>query len=654
MISLKIRENRLNKETSPYLLQHAHNPVDWYPWGEEAFKKARAENKPVFVSIGYSTCHWCHVMERESFEDQDTATILNDHFVAIKVDREERPDIDATYMSFVVSMNGNGGWPLNVFTMPDGKPFFGGTYFPPTRRYGMPAFKDLLLDIARKFREGQASIGESASKIARVLQNSMQKRWGEPVASVDLVPVDRFNDAFISSFDFENGGTNGAPKFPITLEIIFNFFQGKNVAESLFTLKNMACGGIFDHVGGGFHRYSVDERWLVPHFEKMLYDNALLLEALAQAYVITRDEFFKKKATKTYEYMMRSLFTERGFFSAQDADSDGDEGKFYLFTLAEIEAVTTNPRLFSRYYNVTRQGNFEGNGANILHVDFDTLSTFTSDEIASVDADVARLFEFRELRVHPGTDTKIIASWNGLAISALVQFGVSCNVPGALDVAARLGKRYLESVTARGGVLRIEGNDAIYGFLEDHAALMLAFVDLYEATFNDAFLAGARKICGIVLDQGYIDDAGHFKESGKDNEHMFAHDTRVHDSVLPSGASMFLLALFKLSRITGDGEKQVLLDRSLKAHYPAMLARPETMILMVQTLQASEGGFHVITVPKDMLSTGDLQSLRELPVFNKIIIINPDATTISVCNATTCKIANNVREASELVLRFAA
>ena len=635
-----MHENHLINETSPYLQQHAHNPVDWFPWGQEAFEKARAEDKPIFLSIGYSTCHWCHVMEHESFEDEATARVMNENFISIKVDREERPDIDAAYMNFVVAMTGSGGWPLNVFLTPDRKPFYGGTYFPSTARYNMTSFTDVLNEIARKYHDDKQGILDSTERITNALQESVKKRWDAAADVIDAAPIENFNEDFVQSFDPENGGNQGTPKFPITLEILFNFYQKKNIKESLRTLKHMGNGGIFDHIEGGFHRYSVDERWLVPHFEKMLYDNALLLDAFSQAYLLTSDIFYKEKAALTFNYLKKRLYTENGFYSAQDADSEGEEGKYYVFTLDEIKKVVKNFDLFKKYYNITKQGNFEGK--NILNVDPVQGNKHALADMENINADRARLLEYRDGRVPPGTDTKIVTFWNGLAISGLVRYATACDDADALAIASQLGLNYITTMVDAGSIQRVFGKDTIPGFLEDHAALANAFLDLHEATSDPRFLDAAKQVIGRAVENFWQAD-GFLPESGKANETLFAQDNRVHDAVTPSGASLFLLALFKLNEIEPGDERSAMLETGLKAHYPAMASRPASMVLMLQVLWGFLGHHRVITVPESLATDELLRELFHVAAFDKTVVVSKKGGNhVIVCTGAECKMIDDV------------
>ncbi|MBN2153416.1 MAG: thioredoxin domain-containing protein [Candidatus Lokiarchaeota archaeon] len=642
-----MNENRLARETSPYLLQHACNPVDWYPWGAEAFEKARREDKPVFLSIGYSTCHWCHVMEHESFEDEATARVLNEHFVAIKVDREERPDVDAAYMNFVVATTGSGGWPMSVFTTPDGKPFLGGTYFPNRPRHGLPSFKDLLLTVAKKYEDEKDGLLDAASRMAEALRESVKKRVDGPSAAIDARPVDAFNDAFIEPFDYENGGLVGTPKFPITLEVIFNLHQRKNVPEALLTLRRMSDGGIFDHLEGGFHRYSVDERWIVPHFEKMLYDNALLLEALSKAYLVSGDDYFKEKAAKTYGYLVGRMLSDRGFYAAQDADSEGEEGRYYVFTHDELKGVVEHFELFKKYYGITERGNFDGK--NILVADSELPGRFTAEELGKIRLDEERLREFRAKRVPPSTDTKIITAWNGLALSGIAWFGIACGRPDAIDLATRIAGEYVDAMVSRGTVFRIAGKDTIPGFLDDYAALASGLFDVYEASHDPRFIDAAKKVAGWAIEQ-FHDGEGHFTQSGARNERLFSSDNRVHDGVTPSGTSLAAWALFKLHAATADQRYADVVEKVLKAHHDAMLQRPTTIALLVQVLWSFLGNHHVITVPSNLATRETISDLMGMPAANRTIIVSPnEGNVMAVCSGTVCGIASTVGEVRSLL-----
>jgi uncharacterized protein YyaL (SSP411 family) len=501
--------NRLISEKSPYLRQHAHNPVDWYAWGDDAFAKARSENKPIFLSIGYSTCHWCHVMERESFESDSIAAILNEHFVPIKVDREERPDVDRIYMTYVQAATGSGGWPMSVFLTPELKPFFGGTYFAPDDRYGRPGFSVLLNRLAGAWKNQHADILKASGNIVEQL-----KQLGEPSSSgvADKTLLDSTFQYFRRTFDSEHGGFGDSPKFP--RPVIFNFllryYKSSNRQEALDmtldTLRAMANGGMRDQLGGGFHRYSVDERWFVPHFEKMLYDQAQLVISYVEAWQITHDEFFANIARSTLDYVLRDMtHPDGGFFSAEDADSvidpanpkDKGEGAFYVWTLSELKQLLGDrvAQVFANRYGVEANGNVANDphsefpGKNILYV------KHSLEETAELKAAEATLLEARSKRIRPDLDDKVLTAWNGLMISAFAKAAQSLDKPRYLAAAQRSSQFILETMydAASGILLRRfrDGDAAIPGFLDDYAFFAAALLDLYEADFDPAHITYA-------------------------------------------------------------------------------------------------------------------------------------------------------------------
>ncbi|UCF16331.1 MAG: thioredoxin domain-containing protein, partial [Phycisphaerales bacterium] len=488
--------NRLADETSPYLLQHAHNPVDWHPWGEEAFERARKEDKPIFLSIGYSTCHWCHVMEHESFENEDIAKIMNEHFVCIKVDREQRPDVDQIYMNAVVMTTGSGGWPLSVFLTPEGKPFFGGTYFPPEDMFGRPGFGRILLSVAEAWKNKRQELVNSAGKLTEYLEGSGSSA-GEAELSVETLT--RAYQTFRSTFDAINGGFGAAPKFPqpTNLSMLLSYWHrtGDDKALSMVTetLDAMTRGGIYDHLGGGFHRYATDARWLVPHFEKMLYDQALLSKVYLQAYQITAKQRYARTAREIFDYVLRDMTDPAGgFHSAEDADSEGQEGTFYLWDPEEIEDVLDKDqaKLFNARYGVTRKGNFE-KGKTILNVtaSIEHLGKqFQLDRPAIVDTLSAarkKLFERRAERIRPHRDDKIITAWNGLMVSSLAYGGNVLDEEKYVQAAANSAELLLNTLRKNGRLMRYYRDRHVVekAFLDDYAFLTMGLLDLYEATF---------------------------------------------------------------------------------------------------------------------------------------------------------------------------
>ncbi len=580
--------NRLIHETSPYLRQHAYNPVDWYPWGEEALEKARREDKPIFLSIGYSACHWCHVMERESFEDEETARIMNEHFVNIKVDREERPDLDAIYMEALQAMTGTGGWPMSVFLTPEGYPFYGGTYFPPTPRYGMPSFKQVLLAIAEAWRTRRGDLLEQGQKLAEYIARSGQLQPRDEPLSTEILEaaVQRLH----LDFDERHGGFGDRPKFPQPMVLDFLLTQHARVddLDALFmvefTLERMAAGGIYDHLGGGFHRYSVDEHWLVPHFEKMLYDNAQLLRTYLHAWQITGRERFRQVVEETTDYLLREMTgPEGGFYSTQDADSEGEEGKFYVWTPDQIQAVLgpEDARLFNRIYGVTRTGNFEGR--NVLHL------ARSPEEVAQEEglnpdalrprlAEMRRrLFQAREQRTKPARDEKILAEWNGLMIHALAEVGTVLGRKDALEAAVRAARFVLERMGQADGKLyrsHKDGQARFNAYLEDYASFARALVALYEATFEIRWLAEAIRLARVMMAQFGDPERGGFFQTGLDHEALVARRKDFVDNAVPSGNSMAAELLIRLARFTGNETYREEAGRVLRIMAEAMARQP--------------------------------------------------------------------------------
>ncbi|MBN2312407.1 MAG: thioredoxin domain-containing protein [Sedimentisphaerales bacterium] len=555
--------NRLIDESSPYLLQHTHNPVDWYPWGDEAFERAKKEDKPVFLSIGYSTCHWCHVMERESFENEEMARILNDHFVSIKVDREQRPDVDEIYMNAVVMMTGSGGWPLSVFLTPGGQPFYGGTYFPPKDAFGRPGFERILLSIAESWKNKRQQLIESAGKLSEYL-----KRPNITTGRANLSPalLDRAFEQFYSSFDALNGGFGSAPKFPqpTNLSMLLGYWHRTGDEEALRmvekTLDAMAKGGIYDHLGGGFHRYATDARWLVPHFEKMLYDQALLSKVYLQAYQITQNPRYADVARDIFDYVLRDLTDPAGgFYSAEDADSDGEEGTFYLWDAEQISSILKEEeaQLFNAYYGVTDKGNFE-KGKTILNIVSSTEALarqFQSDPagIAQTLTSARRkLFQARSKRNRPHRDDKVITSWNGLMISSLAYGGMVLDEPKYTQAAVCSTEFILSTLYVDNRLRRYyrDGRVIGKGFLDDYVFVVAGLLDLYEATFDVRWLVEAKKLSEQMIELFADSEGGGFFLTGKDSEKLIARSKPGSDGTIPSGNSIAAMALLRLSQLT--------------------------------------------------------------------------------------------------------
>lgn len=563
--------NRLAREKSPYLLQHQHNPVDWFPWGAEAFARARREHKPIFLSIGYSTCHWCHVMERESFEADSVADYLNRHFVPIKVDREERPDVDKIYMTFVQAMTGQGGWPLNVFLTPDLKPFYGGTYWPPENQYGRPGFRSVLQQVQQAWTEKQDQIAHSAaemhSRLAQVIARTPDRGAALPGPSV-LAQAGR---QLKQGFDPVHGGWGGAPKFPSPSHPSFLLLCGQRYRDAeatrmvLHTCARMADGGIHDQIGGGFHRYSVDEKWLVPHFEKMLYDNAQLLQLYLDCYLVSGETRYADVARGIVQYVRRDLaHPEGGFYSAEDADSEGKEGKFYCWTQAELRQVLTPEefRVAVPYFGVTEAGNFADHSdpdplpkLNVLSVVQPQLSPADQAILAGAKA---KLFDVRTRRIRPHLDDKILASWNGLMLGALARASAVLNDP-AMRIAAERNLAFLQAKLwdAATGTLyhrwRDGERDSVQ-LLDAYAFLLAGTLDLYEVTLNPAHLEFAVALAEQLIRRFHDSEAGGFWQSGSADGDLILRVKEDYDGAEPSGNSVGALALLRLQAITERAE----------------------------------------------------------------------------------------------------
>jgi uncharacterized protein YyaL (SSP411 family) len=550
--------NRLINETSPYLLQHAHNPVDWYPWGDEAFDRAKAEDKPVLVSIGYSACHWCHVMEHESFEDAAVAAVQNEHFISIKVDMEERPDVDQIYMNFVQMTTGRGGWPMNVFLTADKRPFFGGTYFPPAPRYGMPSWQQILMSIAEAYKNKRDELENSANEIVGELRRMSIVEAAAGALSVDM--LDAARASFVRTFDSVNGGFGGAPKFPaaMSLEFLLRYHRrtGDDMALSMVThtLDKMASGGIYDHLGGGFHRYAVDGIWLVPHFEKMLYDNAQLARLYLHAYQVTGKNLYKRIAIETLEYVRREMLDESGgFYSTQDADSEGEEGKFFLWTREEIfsNLGEAEAKEFCEYFDVTPEGNFEG--MNILNIR--QPNAFAAERVfATIDASRKRLFAEREKRIKPGRDEKILTAWNGLMLAAFADAAGVLDNAEYFEIARRNAEFILTQLQKDGRLLRTwkDGAAKLNGYVEDCANVADGLIVLFQVSGKIGYLAEAKRLADLLITEFWDVDNGGFFFTSNDHEELVVRNKDFFDNATPSGNSVAADVLLRLAKLTGD------------------------------------------------------------------------------------------------------
>ena len=585
--------NRLASETSPYLLQHAHNPVDWYPWSDEALARAREQDRPILLSIGYSACHWCHVMERESFEDDETAHLMNRSFVNIKVDREERPDVDSIYMRAVQAMTGHGGWPLTAFLTPAGVPYYGGTYFPPEPRHGMPSFRQVLAAAANAYHTRPDEVAQAGAQLTDVLNRSATEP--QPASGdFDLADGRLFAHAVSAAgrtFDPTNGGFGGAPKFPQPDFLDFLLRTGgpesHGVSMVVHTLSRMAAGGIRDHADGGFHRYSVDARWLVPHFEKMLYDNALIARALTRAHLLGASHL-GAVAEETLDYVLEDLTSPEGvFYSARDADSEGEEGVFYLWTTAEVQGVLgpEDSRLLSRVYDVSEAGNFEGR--NILHLPHDLDAVARQEDVGRDELDrrlrhsLAALKARRSTRPEPFRDKKVLTSWNGFTIRALAEAGPALGRPDFTRAAERAAAFLLETVRRGDRLLRVQaaGRAHIDGFLEDYGALGNACLSLYEATLDARWLTEASWIADAAVAHFWSPAERVFHDAPADGEALLVRPRDIMDNATPSGNSLAVELLVRLAALTGSAGHGEIADavfereRGTMERYPSAVGR---------------------------------------------------------------------------------
>ena len=633
--------NRLINEKSPYLLQHAHNPVHWYPWGEEAFSKAREENKPVFLSIGYSTCHWCHVMERESFEDEEVAKVLNQSFIAIKVDREERPDIDHIYMTVCQALTGQGGWPLSVFLTPEKKPFYAGTYYPKKSRWGRPGFIDLLKQIATKWTTERDQLIQTGEQIKNMIQPQLTLVNPGEITQATLRQA--FDD-FRERFDNRYGGFGDAPKFPtphnLTFLLRYYWATGENMALEMVekTLQNMYRGGIYDHLGFGFSRYSTDQKWLVPHFEKMLYDNALLAIAYLEFAQVSGAREYAGVAEEIFTYVLRDMTSpEGGFYSAEDADSEGEEGKFYVWTPEEIKAVLGEQlgRIYCEAYDITERGNFEGKSIpNLINNNLEHLTHKAGLSIQELKQKLEearqQLFKAREKRVHPYKDDKILTSWNGLMIAALAIGGRILQQPrytqAAANALAFINKNLLRSDGRLMARFR-DGEAAYPAYLDDYAFLIWGSLELYEATFEPLYLSHALELNRQMIDLFWDEAEGGLFFYGADSEQLIARPKEIYDGALPSGNSVAALNLLRLARLTGETRLEELAARQLATfggrveRYPAGF----TFLLMAAQFALNPGAEIVIMGDPALDETRKMLQVLQQEVFlpNSVYLLAP-------------------------------
>ena len=635
--------NRLLHETSPYLLQHAHNPVDWYPWGDEAFEFAKKADRPIFLSIGYSACHWCHVMERESFENEAIAAVMNQFFVNVKVDREERPDVDEIYMNAVQMMTGAGGWPMSVFLTPDGTPFYGGTYFPPDSRYGRPGFPDVLRSVATHYRDNRGKVGEAAERLMAGLKRLTDLRNLDGALTGAL--FSEGHSQIARNFDWENGGFGSQPKFPGTmnLSVFLREFEktgNRNALDMvLLTLRKMARGGIYDHLGGGFHRYSVDHRWLVPHFEKMLYDNALLTVLYLEAFQHTGEPLFRQVVQETLSYVIREMTDPQGgFYSTQDADSEGEEGKFFVWDQEEVCALLGQEegRLFCRYYDVRPEGNFE-HGKSILNipVEVSELAGFLDVDPERLDDVTQRgrkiLADVRENRIKPERDDKIQVSWNGLMISALARAYQVLGRSEYLAAAQNAADFILRNMQTESGHLLHTyntGRARFPGYQDDYAFFSNGLLDLYEASFDPRWLNAAEALTETMLLEFWDPEQGGFYFTGRANEKLIVRSKNPYDNAIPSGNSMAVMSLMRLGTILDRPDLWQKAEQTLKLFEPMLREMPSgfgQMLCGLDTFTRRPVEIVLVGDPEDS-ATKDLlkTAYRRLPSSRVIVLADPD------------------------------
>ncbi len=646
-----IKTNRLVNEKSPYLLQHAQNPVNWYPWIEEAFEKAQKEDIPIFLSIGYSTCHWCHVMERESFEDEEIAKILNDNFVSIKVDREERPDIDSIYMKACMLITGSGGWPLTIIMTPQKKPFLAGTYFPKKTRSGMIGLLDLLKNIVELWKNDRSKLVGTANKVTEHLTDWVKAK--QPEEDLTEIVLDEAFIRLLDSFDQTNAGFGTRPKFPSPHNLMFllRFWKRKGTRQVLEmvekTLQKMRLGGLFDHVGFGFHRYSTDSKWLVPHFEKMLYDQALISIAYIEAYQATGKKEYQTTAEEIFEYTLRNMTNpEGGFFSAEDADSEGEEGKFYVWTETEIrETLGEKADIIIKVFNISKEGNYPNEvhhgktGKNILHlkVPLQELSVKLGMNIKELMyiLEEARqiLFKAREERIHPSKDDKILTDWNGLMIAALAKGGQAFGSLKYVEVAEKTVEFLFEKLqTADGRLMHRyrDGEATINGNLNDYAFLIWGLIELYEATFKIKHLEEALSLQDDMIKHFWDKNNGGFLFTPNDGEKLLIDNKEFHDGAIPSGNSIALLNLIRLARITGKihyEERAEALKRAFSSHIEGTSSQNTMFLVALDFILGQTYEIVVVGNLRSKVTKNILQVIRTRFIPNKVILIKKENDT---------------------------
>jgi uncharacterized protein len=639
--------NRLINETSPYLRQHAHNPVDWYPWGPEAFERAQGEDKPIFLSIGYSTCHWCHVMAHESFEHPEIARLMNETFVSIKVDREERPDIDSVYMSACQVMTGSGGWPLSIIITPDKKPFFAATYIPKESRFGMTGLMELIPHIRELWATRRGEALSLSNKIATVLQQTSQDT---PDEELDEATLELTYEQLAKRFDGQHGGFSSAPKFPTPHNLFFLLRYWKRAGNKAAldmvekTLQAMRHGGIYDHVGFGFHRYSTDSQWLVPHFEKMLYDQAMLAMAYTEAYQATRKEDYGKTAREIFTYVLRGMtMPEGGFCSAEDADSEGEEGKFYLWTQEEIRQALGNEeaKFVTKVFNIEKDDNFaeqairRKSGVNILHLR-KTFGEIASDLNLSeqglqVHLEVIRqkLFAYREKRVHPMKDDKILTDWNGLMIAALAKGGQAFDKPEYAEAACHAAEFILGNMRKADGRLwhrYRDGQAGVEANLDDYAFLVWGLIELYEAIFDAGYLEIALELTSDMVKHFWDEDGGGLYLVPDDGESLFVRKKEIYDGAIPSGNSVAMLNLLRLGRMTANSDLEEKAAKIGRAFSRSVKQSPSAHTQLMVALDFGIGPCYEVVIAGNAKAEDTkamVKALRTRFLPTKVVLLNP-------------------------------
>jgi uncharacterized protein YyaL (SSP411 family) len=644
------KHNRLALEKSPYLLQHAGNPVDWYPWSEEAFEKAKRENKPVFLSIGYSTCHWCHVMAHESFENPEVAKLMNETFVSVKVDREERPDIDSAYMTVCQMLTGSGGWPLSIILTPDKEPFFAATYIPKETRFGRAGMLTLIPRIKELWSTRQTEALSSAAEVVSSLKNNLSEA---PGVDLDEPLLHLAYTQLLERFDEQQGGFSTAPKFPTPHNLLFllRYWKRTGTEQALMmvekTLQAMRNGGIYDHIGFGFHRYSTDSRWLVPHFEKMLYDQALLAISYTEAYQATKKAEYAQTTHEIFTYVIRDMTSPEGvFYSAEDADSEGEEGKFYLWTKGEIQKVLSPERaeIAIKLFDITADGNFndeatdQKTGRNILHLtkSIDELSSDMSMSAPDLRAQIKeireKLFTYRQKRIHPHKDDKILTDWNGLMIAALAKGSQVMNEPRYVKAARRAADFILNRMLTPEGRLYHryrDGEAALVAHVDDYAFFIYGLLELYEATFDVHYLDASLKLNGILLRHFWDEENGGFYFTADDGEMLLMRQKEIYDGAVPSGNSIAMLNLLRLGQITTHADYEEKAAEIGRTFYENVRQLPSAYTQLMVAADFAIGPSYEVVIAGDPRASDMkqmLEALRKIFVPNKVIVLRPTDT----------------------------